>query len=291
MSLGIMASSGETGGPASGKSVSGVDRLPAWRLTIRSVKIPDLVREAAMRLRLERLIGAALLASILIATGASAEEARHLAGLVAVSAADAEARCVPALVKPGEACEVGGFGQVGTVAGHDFSWVHYDFKPAPGDPIHALPWPRVVIFERLAAGTLRPILISGDDAAFWYDKPRILRAGGRIVLHVPADESGTGNFNRELIYVWSNDAWHNVDVTSWHDELDRRLPKGLVILKGVFPDYEKMTAETPVWRLEDGPQCAEGGRARVELQWHGERIAVGGIRIGKAGECGEALPH
>jgi hypothetical protein len=126
------------------------------------------------------------------------------------------------------------------LAGHDFSWAHYDFKPAPGDPLHTLRWPRIVIFERLPVATLRPIRISGDDAAFGYDKPRILHAGGRAVLHLPAYESGTGNFNRELLYVWANDAWH--------DELDRRLPKGLVILKGVYPDYEKMTAETPVWR-------------------------------------------
>jgi hypothetical protein len=153
------------------------------------------------------------------------------------------------------------------------------------------PWPRIVIFERLPAGTLRPILISGDDAAFGYDKPRILHAGGRVVLHLPAYESGTGNFNRELLYAWAKDAWHDVDVTAWHDELDRRLPKGLVILKGVYPDYEKMTAETPVWRQEDGPQCAESGRAHVELQWRGDRIAMGSVRIGKAGECGEALPH
>jgi hypothetical protein len=62
------------------------------------------------------------------------------------------------------------------LAGHDFSWAHYDFKPAPGDPLHTLRWPRIVIFERLP------------------------------------------------------------------------VPKGLVILKGVYPDYEKMTAETPVWR-------------------------------------------
>jgi hypothetical protein len=44
-----------------------------------------------------------------------------------------------------------------------------------------------------------------------------------------------------------------------------------------------MTAETPVWRQEDGRQCAEGGRAHVELQWRGDRIAVGIVRIGKAG--------
>ncbi|HEX9521823.1 MAG TPA: hypothetical protein VF949_02575 [Reyranella sp.] len=92
--------------------------------------------------------------------------------------------------------------------------------------------------------------------------------------------------------MWpANDAWHDADVTAWHDELARRLPNGLVILKGVYPDYETMTAETPVWLEQDGPQCAEGGRANVELQWRGDRIAVGGVRIGKAGECGEALPR
>ena len=48
-----------------------------------------------------------------------------------------------------------------------------------------------------------------------------------------------------------------------------------------------MTAETPLWREQDGPQCAEGGRAHVDLQWRGDRIAVGGVRIDKAGECGD----
>jgi hypothetical protein len=51
-----------------------------------------------------------------------------------------------------------------------------------------------------------------------------------------------------------------------------------------------MTAETPVWRQQDGPQCAEGDRAHVELQWRGDRIALA-VRIAKAGECGEALPR
>src|SRR4029077_6154897 len=133
----------------------------------------------------------------------------------------------------------------------------------------------VVIFERLAAATLRPILISGDDAAFAYDKPKILRAGGRVVLHVPAYESGTGNFNRELLYAWGDNGWRDVDVTGWLDEFKHRLPKGLGVLKGVYPDYARMTAETPVWREQDGPTCAEGGRAHVELQWGGAGSAAG----------------
>ena len=36
-----------------------------------------------------------------------------------------------------------------------------------------------------------------------------------------------------------------------------------------------MTAETPLWREQDGPTCREGGRAHVDLQWRGDRIAVG----------------
>jgi len=49
--------------------------------------------------------------------------------------------------------------------------------------------------------------------------------------------------------------------------------------------------ETPLWREQDGPTCAQGGRAHVDLQWRGDRIAVGSVRIDKAGKCGEPLPH
>jgi len=48
---------------------------------------------------LQRLIGAALVAGVLITAGAAAEEPRHLGDAVAVSVADAKARCVPALVR------------------------------------------------------------------------------------------------------------------------------------------------------------------------------------------------
>jgi hypothetical protein len=184
------ARSGETARPASGKSVSDVHRPAAWRLINPSDKVSDLIRKAAMR-RLERWIGAALVAGVLIAAGAAAEEPRHLDGEDPVSMAERRRAVFPALVKPVEICPVGAFGEVGAVAGRDFLWAHYDFMPAPGDQLHTLRWPRVVIFERRPAG----------------------------------------------------------------------------------------------------PSCAEGGRAPIDLQWRGDRIAVGSMRIGKAGECGEALPR
>jgi hypothetical protein len=233
------------------------------------------------------LAGAVLFAGV---SAQAAEEPRHLGAEAALSVADATSRCAPTLVERGAACEVGDFGPVGAAEGHDFSWARYDFKPASGDALHPLPWSRVVIFEHLVVAMVHPILISGDDAAFGYGKPEILHAGGRVVLHVPAYESGTGNFNRELLYAWANDGWRDVDVTGWLDELKHRLPKGLGVLKGVYPDYATMTAETPLWREQDGPTCAEGGRAHIDLRWRGDRIAVGSVRLAKAGECGEALP-
>jgi hypothetical protein len=217
-----------------------------------------------------------------------ADEPAHLEGQAALAASEAKARCVPVLVKTSEVCAVAEFGRVGTVASHDFSYAFYDFTPAPDSTLYQLHYPRVVIFEHLPATMLRPILVSAaDDPAFLYDKPRILRSAGRVLLHIPAAEDGTGNFNLELLYVWAKDGWRDVDVTSWLDDLAHRLRKGLGVQKGVYPDYATMKAETPLWRKNDGGNCPNGGIARIDLQWRGNRIAVRAVRIRKAGECGE----
>ena len=221
-----------------------------------------------------------------LAGAARADEPAHLEAQPAIAASEAQARCAPALVKDGEACKVDEFGRVGAVAGHDFSYALYEFSTTPDDP---LAYWRAVIFERLPAAMLRPILISGDDGAFSYDKPRILHSAGRVLLHIPAWESGTGNFNREILYVWAKDGWRDVDVTSWLGDLGERLPKGFGVWKGVYPDYVTMKAETPLWREGDGNACPSGGLARIDLQWRGDRIAVRRVRIRKAGECGEPL--
>jgi hypothetical protein len=50
-----------------------------------------------------------------------------------------------------------------------------------------------------------------------------------------------------------------------------------------------MKAETPLWRDDDGGNCPNGGLARIDLQWRGDRIAISRVRIRKAGECGEPI--
>lgn len=197
-----------------------------------------------------------------------------------------QARCAPAFVKADETCTIGEFATIGTVAERPFAYARYDFMPARDG---SLPYSRVVIFESTSPAMFRPVLISGDDAAYIYGKPEIIRSFGRLLLHIPAAEDATGNLNCEILYAWDGDGWQDVDVASWGDELTRRLPRGRQILKGVFPNYSMMIAETPLWREGDGPICATGGRLHVALQMRGNRIGVVSLRAGKAGDCGEPL--
>jgi hypothetical protein len=242
------------------------------------------------RARTRRLIGATVAACALVAsvkTMAQEQPPRHLEGNAAIGLDDVRARCIPTLIEPDQTCKVGAFGNVGAVAGHDFFYASYDVN----DPSYPPTYHRIVIFEQTASSMFQPILISGDNWPYFYGKPQVVRSAGRILLHIPATESGSGYFNREILYVWTKDGWHDLDVTSWLDELRHRLPASLRVVRGVYPDYAAMKAETPLWHEEDGGSCPKGGLAEISLQWRGDRLAVRDVRLAKAGECGEPLPQ
>lgn len=222
-----------------------------------------------------RLVRAAFMIGVV--APAVADEPRHLDAQAVMTLQEALTQCAVALVRSGTNCTVGKFGRVGAVAGHNFFYARYDFEPAPGDRI--FPYRRIVIFESATRGMLRPILISSDDGAFEYDKPEMLRSAGRIVLHIPAAENGTGFFNRELLYVWEKGGWHDVDVTSWLDDLQHRLPPGLGVLKGIFPNYATMKAGTPIWHVATDPPCPTAGHADISLVWSGDRIVLTSLHI------------
>jgi uncharacterized protein len=203
-----------------------------------------------------------------------------------ISAAEGRAACLPVLaIADAGACTVSEFGELGAVEGHVFAYADYDYAKGAAQ----LDYRRVVVFERAASGVLRAIASPEPDAAFYYSKPQILHSEGRTALHIPAYESGTGNFNRERLFVWRDGRWRDADVSSWLSDLARRLPAGLNVSQGVFPDYAALTAETPLWRKNDGNACPSGGRAALALGWRGDRIALENIRLHKAAECGERL--
>ncbi len=213
-------------------------------------------------------------------TAVMADEPSHLHTQPAMTRTAARLRCAAAFVRTAAGCTVGAFGRLDAVADRVFFYGRYDIDPAAGNPIDRLPYHRIVIFQRSRHDILRPILISGNDAAVAYGTPRIFRSGRRILLHIPAREDGTGNFNRELLYAWENGRWRDVDVLSWLDQLKRRLPEGLAALKGIFPDYAAMKARSPIWHAaSDSNACATAGYADLSLAWSADRIVLAGLRL------------
>ena len=182
---------------------------------------------------------------------------------------------------PGEAeitlgpCAVAEFGALGAVAGHGFLYGRYAYHGPDGDDLIGID---AVLYERRADGMLH-VLFRPEDIGGVYEKPKIFKAAGRGFLHLPGHDSGTGNFNLERLFVWHG-AWAQADITDWIGDLQRRLPKGYAVWKGVYPDYVKLTASTPLWRTEtDGNCCPTGGRADIDIGWQGDRLVVKSVQV------------
>ena len=183
----------------------------------------------------------------------------------------------------GETCRVTQFGDIGIVEGRTFLYALYAIATKAGVVVamHAL------VFERRDDGQLRLRLSAGGDGAT-FSKPEILHAGTRILLHIPGWESGTGNFNREALYLWRGGLWIGVNTDSWLKTLQKRLPAGLGAWKGIYPDYKTLKAHTPLWRKGDGNACATGGTADIALAWAGDKIRLSGVTIHRStSDCSE----
>jgi len=203
-----------------------------------------------------------------------------------VDAAEAKERCLPALSDPEATCKVTEFAEIAQVDGHAFAYARYGYAPKQiGFPDYS----RIVVFEHREPGGFGAVASPGANPARTYQKPRILRVDGRVLLHIPGTESGTGAANSERLFVWRGAHWRDVDVTSWLEELASRAPTGFSAIKGIYPDYAALKASTPLWRDSDDIDCPSAKRADLTLAWHGDRIALKDMRLETAGECGKPL--
>ena len=199
----------------------------------------------------------------------------------------AKTTCLALPDEQNAACTVEQFGELGVV----YVTHLYDATYHYADPRdHALDYRRVVIVEDTGGGRLDELFATPGDPAVLYDEPRIIKIADRTLLLIPAHESGTGNFNREQLFVWREYDWRKADTASWLADLAGRLPAGLKVWKGIYPDYTTMMAETPLWREGDANACPTGGRAKVILGWRADRVVLRSVRVERAGECGEPTP-
>ena len=201
-----------------------------------------------------------------------------------IDEADAPKSCLDAIADTpdGQTCKVTAFGTIGTVAGRTFAYALYRYDAKGGPTMNT----RAIVFERMTDGNLH-VLFAPDSDGGQFGTPKLLKTRMGLLLHVPGWDRGAGNFNRERLFVWRKAYWVEVDTLSWLKTLQRRLPKGLEVRKGIYPDYTTMTASSPLWRKGDADACAGGGHAEIALAWSRNRIALAGVKVLRNGNaCG-----
>jgi hypothetical protein len=193
-----------------------------------------------------------------------------------VPAAAARSGCLPDYAEPiaERPCQLAKLGAIGTFDGHSFDYARYMFSTQSGGTMGA----RVLIFERVEGDKLR-ILFVPENIGGPFSDPKLIETPGKTLLLFPGFDTGTGNFNRERLYVWRKTEWHLADTTSWLDTLAKRLPKGLGAQKGIYPDYARMTASTPLWCERDGNASPSGGNASIQLAWKGDAVVLRSLSV------------
>lgn len=263
----------------------------AYRAALAAVPWKQRLRGAQaewLRARRDRAAGdRAAMAAAYRARIAGLEAETRLAtdpALTALPEAQIGRSCVP-LPSSGQGqaarppCQVRESGPLGTLEGRRLHYAIYSY-PDPDSPDNEmLAEVATVIFAETAPGRFAASYADMPDNVRC-GAPRLLHVQRGPLLHIPCSQYGTGIFNAESVLAWGEGGqWRPLDIESWTRELARRLPRGYGAWKGIYPDYEALTAVTPLWRDGDGNCCPTGGRAEIRLGWEGDRLALRDLRV------------
>lgn len=113
----------------------------------------------------------------------------------------------------------------------------------------------------------------------WHDKPELIANSFGTILYLPIHVDGTGAGNISEYYLWDEKSrqWQKLDANSWLKDI--KIPPGLAINKGIWPDLKNMTAEAYLYRSGDANCCPTGGTAHIQLTIENSRFAVKSVTI------------
>ncbi len=138
----------------------------------------------------------------------------------------------------------------------------------------------VLVFTRAQAGgpfVLRLDYRDGEGNPF--DGVRAYDTPAGALLEIAFRASGTGNLNAGAYFLWRNGGWRPLDAQAWITDLQRRLPRGLSVRKGPWPDLDAMTFDSPLWKEGDANCCPSGGVVYVELGIEGDRLVIRSLKV------------
>lgn len=212
------------------------------------------------------------------AAAASEEEEKKLLLPAQVVDTDCEAFIKRNKIDGVHDCTVSEIGPFGSVDGQTY---HYALYMLDKDMRKGLS-----IFTHEATDKQAKLLLERydkDGLAYIYEQPAIITNSFGTLMEVPVRMDGTGQFNENEYYLWSEKqkGWKLLDSTNWVDDLGKQLPAGLEIWKGVWPDIKTMTATTSLWRRDDANCCPSGGTAAVTLAVKDGRLVIKSLEISK----------
>ena len=184
-------------------------------------------------------------------------------------------------------CRVSHFGKMGIIAGKSYYYATYCIIPngagegTCGDTSFTARMDEargLAVFERAPGRSGAHLLferVNEDIGLYRYsDKPEIIRNRFGTLLYLPIAVDGTGNFNESEYYIRDGQQWERIDSESWLTELANRIPPGVEIRKGVWPDLHTMRAQAMFYRSGDYNCCPTGSVARIRLSIRAKKMVV-----------------
>jgi uncharacterized protein len=187
------------------------------------------------------------------------------------SEAKARQACVAIPDAPEDPCTVDAFANVAGSAdalAYDLqSYTNPQYRSGGG----------VVVFRRRGT-VLEPVIATAVEGVH-FNAPVVVQSQAGKLLDVPGTMDGTGVFNAGSLYLMDGEKLSEIDTESWLFDLAKRLPKGWGAWKGIFPDYARLTAATPLWKSGDGNCCPTAGRATLKLAIKNGRLVILDLHI------------
>jgi putative endonuclease len=191
-------------------------------------------------------------------------------------------------------CRVSEFGEFGVVDGETYYYALYCLIPSYttekgecGDDSFIARYHRargLAVFVRNPSRENARLLFERVDpeiGTVYYEKPEIVHNPAGTLLYLPVAIDGTGRGNESDYYLRETGEWVPLETAAWLAALLKRIPAGLEIWKGVWPDLRTMRAEAGLYRAGDANCCPTGGVARVRLAIRSRQLVIDSVVIDK----------
>jgi len=189
-------------------------------------------------------------------------------------------------------CRVSAFGELGVVDGETYYYATYCLIPnyttekgECGDDSFIARYHRargLAVFARDPSGEHARLVferVSPEIGTVYSETPEIIQHAAGTLLYLPIAIDGTGAGNASEYYLRGTGEWLPIEASAWLADLGTRIPAGLQIWKGVWPDLHTMRATAGLYRADDANCCPTGGTARIRLAIRSRQLVIDSVVI------------